>query len=175
MSRTLLTGLLTTAVVALSAVSASAQVVLFDPSTWMNPPRPFFGSNRNSCYANRPVMTPNVYPSYGGPGSNGSNYRGVLPCPDGMCGPINRFPMNAGCANGQCGTPTPRYPVSTAPLPYNSWRTPVPSNGYDAPGVSQAPRWNEFDRRVTPANDDDWSVTRSPRRSYDADRSPFYP
>ncbi|HET6424265.1 MAG TPA: hypothetical protein VFG20_11315 [Planctomycetaceae bacterium] len=146
MSRMLFASLLTAAAVMLSAGSATAQVVLYDPATWFAPPRPH--------YAYRPVA-PNVYPNYG-PAYRG-HYVNKPVCPDDVCAPRN-------CWGGQYSAPTPRYPV--APMPY---RTPTPSDGYYGSYPSTG-------YRGMPSNEiDDWSVSRAPRRSFDRDNGPFYP
>ena len=167
MSRSTLTALLTTAVVALSTASASAQVTFYDPGTWFAPSRPCQGPACNSAYGRRPVMAPNVYPN-----SGGSYYRGgysprLNSCPDDICGPRH-------CGNGRCGTVTPRSPVM--PMPYDA---PMPSTGYYRPEWSPTSRFDSMDRRVMPNNyeDDGWMANRSSQRprSYDLQRSPFYP
>jgi hypothetical protein len=167
MSRTTLATLLTTVVVALNAASASAQVNFFEPSSWFAPRRPCYGPNCPPNYATRPVITPNVYPNYGGPVTGGSFYRGSYGnktiCPDDICGPRNGW-------GGYRTAPAPRYPV--VPMPYNA---PQPSNCYYAPLSG----YNSMDRRVTPTNyeDDAWTVTRSarPSRSFESNSNPFYP
>lgn len=166
MSRSTLTALLTTTVVALSTASASAQVTFYDPSTWFAPPRPCQGPACHSAYRTRPVVAPNAYPGYGGSAYRGYGNR-CDTCPSDVCGPRN-------CWNGRCGTVTPRYPVS--PLPYDY---PLPSNSNYRPEWSPTSRFDSMDRRVMPNNYDDggWMANRSsPRpRSYDSPRGPFYP
>lgn len=147
MSRTVLASVFAM-LVATSAAPASAQVLLYDPSTWFSAP------TRPHYHVQRPV--PKIYP------------RPVLDCPDGICGPVNRYPVNGNCPNGFCGTVAPRY--SNPAVPYNNWRAPQPSGGfYESRRPIQ-------DYRIMPSSDD-WTANRAPlpRRPYDAINSPFYP
>ncbi len=176
-----LTGLLTAAVVALAATSASAQNV-FDPTSWFAPPqRPYYGPNCRPTPAYR-----TGYPSYAGPVGYGNDYRGNYGnagnCPDGICGPSNYgssgYRGNGGnCGNGPC---RPRYYAPVAPQPYNGYPTPAPApiGWNNNPGVSPAPRMPYYDRSITPTNDyDDWNVSQFPGsgRNYAPNNSPFYP
>lgn len=150
MSRTVLASLFTV-LVATSAAPASAQVNFYDPGTWFGAP---VRSDCRTGYMPRPM--PYRYP------------RPVFGCPEGICGPVNRYPVSNDCPDGRCGTMPPRAPYP--PVLYNQWRAPQPSGGF-----YESRRPVQDDRGV-PFNDD-WTARREPqpRRSYDSIRSPFYP